>query len=137
HNRVARCLVVGLRKVAQEADGNEVHHDRVDNFMGSEACLEQTWDRAPETTREDCRQNRHRNQKHARKPAEGDSDPGGGKRANVELTLRTDIEKPALIRERHGESRENQGCGVEERVAPVIECEIAERVEESEGTREK
>src|SRR5207253_8468530 len=51
HNRITGNLVMILREVTYQRDGDEVQHDRVDDFMRSELRFEYSRDASPNCSR--------------------------------------------------------------------------------------
>src|SRR2546421_9727879 len=100
HDRVARNLVTILREVTEQRDRDKVQHDRVDNFMRSELCFENSGDAAPDCAGRDRRDAAQRQKHDCRQVKKGrdrgiawvlnaelESDPCRGKRGNIKLAL--------------------------------------------------
>ena len=109
-----------LGKVAHQRDRDEVHHDRVDDFVRSETRLEDSGNRAPRRSGGDGRGKAQRHEQRRRKIRKDDPDPGCGKRRDVQLAFRADIEQPCAKCHGDGETRENQRRRQEQRVADPI-----------------
>src|ERR1043165_1682579 len=106
-HRIAPNLVVTLRELTGEHDGDEVQHDRVDNFMRAELCFQHTWNPAPHRTGEYGSQTAERNQQPRREIRELDSHPCSRKRCDVELSLRADVKKAATKADKNRETCED------------------------------
>jgi hypothetical protein len=109
-----------LGEVAHEGDGDEIQHDRVDDFVGSEPGLQHARDGAPDGAGQHGREETQRQQHPRRTRPQRDPDPGGHERRHVELPFRADIEQAAAERHQHGEAGEDQRRRVKECVADAI-----------------
>ena len=123
-DRIAGNPVVILREVADQRDRDEVHHDRVDDFVRAEARLQHAGNARPRSRRHGdaaqrqrtaCRrQSEHRHGRqtlHATPPI--DPDPRRRERGDVELPFRADVQQAAAKRHGHREPGEDQRRGVE------------------------
>ena len=127
-NRVARNFVMILRKIADQRDGDEIQHDRVDNFVRAEFRLQNSRNRAPDAARRQS-PSKYRAAR-AKSPAscihdqltscaeniddrsaEFDADPRRRKRGDIKLTFRADIQKTAAKRDRDRQTRKDQRRG--------------------------
>ena len=84
-----------LSEVADQRDGNEVKHDRVDDLVRAEPRFQQARYGAPDCARTDRGKAAQRHEQRGRQVRERDADPRGGKRRNVQLPFRADVEKAA------------------------------------------
>ena len=92
HNRIAGNFVVILREVTDQRDGDEVQHDRVDDFMRAKPRFQDAGNRAPERAHQDRSHKTQRNQAATELVRECDSDPRGRERGDVELSFSADVE---------------------------------------------
>ncbi len=101
-------------EVAREADGDEVHHDRVDDLVGPEPRLEVARKERPERPAGRGDDDEDGDQEDRRKPREDDAGPRAEERADVQLALAADVEEPRAEREGDGEPREDERARVEQ-----------------------
>ena len=119
-NRIAFLFIVILREVTDKRDGDEVQHDRVDDFMRAKLCFQDTRNRGPERAAEYGGGEAERNQKPRRQVCESDSDPRGCEGGDVELAFGADVEESAAEADENSEAGEDQRRGVKECVADAV-----------------
>src|ERR1700752_1245594 len=109
-----------LSEITDQSDRNEVQHDRVDDFMRTKLCFENTGNRTPQPTNENRGQKTHRNEKPGRQIREGDTDPGGRKCCDVKLTFSSDVEETTAEPDEHCKTSKNQWSRMKQCVANAI-----------------
>src|SRR6267142_3633028 len=117
HDWIARRFIVVLRKVTKECYGQEVQHDRVDDFVRSEACLQDPGNRTPHAASHHCGQKTHGDQKPRGQISERDSDPRGRESSDIKLPFGSNVEQAATESNEHGKAGENQWGRIKKCVA--------------------
>jgi hypothetical protein len=92
HDGVTALFVVILDEITYKGDGDEVQHDRVDNFVRAKSCFQNSRNCGPERAAKYCREKAEWNQQPRREVRELDSHPSGCKCGDVELALGADVE---------------------------------------------
>ena len=104
----------------QEADRDEVHHDRGHDLVSTPLHLQDPRDRGPDHPAEHRRDQDHDHEDRARQEPQLDLGPGGRDHRDEVLPLDPDVEHPALEADGHGERREDQRRGDREHVTDPV-----------------
>ena len=119
-NRIALRFEIRLRQSACNSCGDEVHHDCIDDFVGTEARLQQARNGSPCGSAENRRQTRQRNQEPGRKTCECNSGPRCSKRRDRQLSFGADVQQPATETNCDGKPCKDQRRGIEQRVSDAV-----------------
>src|SRR5262249_52569684 len=119
-NRITGFLEIGLRQSAGHTYGNEVHHDRIDDFMRTESSLQHTRDACPCSAAEDRGQTCQRNQNPCRTMGKRNPGPSRRKCRDCELTLGSNVKQTTTKADGDGESGEYKRRCIEECVANPV-----------------
>ena len=119
-NRITLLLEICLRQSARDTHGNEIHHDRIDDFMRTKSSFQHTRNSCPKRSTGDGYQTRERNEHPCRTIREGNSGPGRGKCRDGKLAFSTNVQQPATESHSDGQSGKDERRRIEQRVADAV-----------------
>src|SRR5262249_19517084 len=85
--RISLPPVVMLGQVADDVERDEVHHDRRDDFVSAEPCLQDAWYSRPDSSEDHRTERRQENDDSNRPALEHQADPGCDKGPGDELSF--------------------------------------------------